>query len=88
MLKSLGLWKTVDDVAKKMPDMSSDTTYMSEDSKSDTQVVVKEGVIGNSVVVVTQSSVDDNCEYFPGIIPLTYVYFNKCFKVKFICFKR
>ncbi|KAG8265542.1 hypothetical protein J6590_092581 [Homalodisca vitripennis] len=70
MLKSLGLWKTVDDVAKKMPEMSSPETTYTSDTKSDTQVIVKEGSIGNSVVVVTQTPVD-NCEYFPGIIPLT-----------------
>jgi hypothetical protein len=59
MLKSLGLWKTVDDVIRLPPELISATesSYSSGQQsethkKSDTQVV-------------------DNCEYFPGIIPLT-----------------
>ncbi|XP_054282904.1 piezo-type mechanosensitive ion channel component isoform X3 [Macrosteles quadrilineatus] len=62
MLKSLGLWKTVEDVGKMPPEVTStteSTTYSSSPTspsdihhKSDTHAV-------------------DNCEYFPGIIPLT-----------------
>lgn len=66
MLKSLGLWKTVDDVANHIPDTSPDMTVTSDETRSnktDTQLITS----GSGV---SDHPGENNCEYFTSIIPI------------------